>query len=65
MPQIHCKDVALDDHEVAKSIVEFAVQAARTDLPVKKKGRQRCEAIGHSVGLDSDRDDMENPSFTL
>jgi K+-sensing histidine kinase KdpD len=26
--QIQCKDVVLDDHDVAKSIVEFAAHAA-------------------------------------
>jgi hypothetical protein len=31
----------------------------------KKKGRLRSEAIGHNIGLDSDRDDMGNPSFAI
>ncbi|WVZ73365.1 hypothetical protein U9M48_021677 [Paspalum notatum var. saurae] len=32
--QIHCKDVVLDDHDVAKSIVEFAAHAAIEKLVV-------------------------------
>lgn len=32
--QIQCKDVVLDDHDVAKSVVEFAAHAAIEKLVV-------------------------------
>lgn len=38
-PQIHCKDVVLDDHDVAKSIVEFAAHAAIEKLVVGATAR--------------------------
>lgn len=39
VPQIHCKDVVLDDHDVAKSIVEFAAHAAIEKLVVGATAR--------------------------
>lgn len=37
--QIHCKDVVLDDHDVAKSVVEFAAHGAVEKLVVGASAR--------------------------